>query len=200
MESYKGFSLEVPDDVYPPSDDSFLLADAAAFLRGNVLEIGCGSGLASLSCAKAHPDTLVLGVDINPSAVRAAKQNADRNRIPNALFTESDLFSKVGVQRFDAILFNPPYLPTADDETVKGPLNHAFDGGADGRKVLDRFLGEFDPYLKPGGILLLIQSSLNGVEKTQSRLEGMGYKVRMMDSENFFFESIFLLKAEKPQV
>lgn len=200
MESYKGFSLEVPDDVYAPSDDSFLLADAAAFLRGSVLEIGCGSGIASLSCAKAHSDNLVLGVDISPSAVKAAKMNADRNMVPNALFTVSDLFSKVGVQRFDAILFNPPYLPTDDSEVVKGPLNHAFDGGADGRKVLDRFLSEFDPYLKPGGTLLLIQSSLNGVEKTQSVLEGKGYKVRMMDSENFFFESIFLLKAEKPQV
>ncbi|MFH0884959.1 MAG: HemK2/MTQ2 family protein methyltransferase [Candidatus Micrarchaeota archaeon] len=200
MESYKGFSLEVLDDVYPPSDDSFLLADAAAFLRGSILEIGCGCGIASISCAKAHPDNFVLGIDINPSAVKVAKQNADRNRVPNALFSVSDLFSKVGTQRFDAILFNPPYLPTADDETVQGPLNHAFDGGADGRKVLDRFLNEFDTYLKPGGTLLLIQSSLNGVEKTQARLEGMGYKVRMMDSENFFFESIFLLKAEKPQV
>ncbi len=200
MESYKGISIEVPDDVYPPSDDSYLLADAASYLRGSILEIGCGSGLASLSCARAHPDNFVLGVDINPSAVRIAKQNADHNRLPNALFTVSDLFSKVGIQRFDAILFNPPYLPTDDEEVIQGPLNHAFDGGSDGRRVLERFLGEFDPYLKPGGVLLLIQSSLNGLEKTQSRLASMGYKVRIQDSEDFFFESVFLLKAEKPQV
>jgi release factor glutamine methyltransferase len=200
MESYKGISIEVPDDVYPPSDDSYLLADAASYLRGSILEMGCGSGLASIACAKAHPENLVLGVDISSSAVRIAKQNADRNLLPNALFTVSDLFSKVGVQRFDAIIFNPPYLPTDDDEVIRGPLNHAFDGGADGRKVLERFLDEFDQFLKPGGVLLLIQSSLNGLEKTQSRLEGMGYKVRIMDSEDFFFESIFLLKAEKPQV
>jgi release factor glutamine methyltransferase len=200
MESYKGISILVPDDVYPPSDDSELLAEASSFLRGSILEVGCGSGLASLACAKADSENFVLGVDISLSAVRCAQQNADRNRLSNALFLVSDLFSKVGVQRFDAIIFNPPYLPTDDAERVEGPLNHAFDGGADGRKVLDRFLGEFDPYLKAGGTLLLIQSSLNGVEKTQSKLESMGYKVRMMDSENFFFESIFLMKAEKPQV
>ncbi len=200
MESHRGISLSVPDDVYPPSEDSHLLASSASYLRGSVLEMGCGTGLASLVCAKAEPENFVLGVDINPSAVKCAQQNADYNRIPNALFLVSDMFSKVGVQRFDAIMFNPPYLPTADDETLRGPLNHAFDGGADGRAVLDRFLGEFDQYLKPGGTLLLIQSSLNGIEKTQSRLEAMGYKVRVMDSEDFFFESVFLLKAEKPQV
>ncbi len=200
METYKGISLSVPDEVYPPSDDSYLLAEAAQHLRGSVLEVGCGSGIASLVCAKADPENFVLGVDINPAAVRCAQQNADKNRITNALFTQSDLFSKVGVQRFDAIIFNPPYLPTGEGEKVEGPLNHAFDGGADGRAVLERFLDSFDPYLKAGGVLLLIHSSLNGVEKTQSRLESMGYKVRMMDSENFFFESIFLVKAEKPQV
>jgi release factor glutamine methyltransferase len=200
METYKGISLSVPDEVYPPSDDSHLLAEAAQHLRGSILEVGCGCGLAALVCAKADPENFVLGVDINPSAVRCAQQNADKNRLTNALFTVSDLFSKVGVQRFDAIMFNPPYLPTDEGEHVAGPLNHAFDGGADGRRVLDRFLSEFDRFLKPGGVLLLIQSSLNGVEKTQSRLEVMGYKVRIMDSEDFFFESIFLLKAEKPQV
>lgn len=200
METYKGISFSVPDDVYPPSEDSYLLAEAARFLRGSILEMGCGCGLASLMCAKADPENFVLGVDINPSAVRCAQQNADRNRLTNAIFIVSDLFSKVGVQRFDAIIFNPPYLPTTESEQLAGPLNHAFDGGSDGRKVLDRFFDEFDHYLKPGGTLLLIQSSLNDVEKTQSRLEKMGYKVRFMDSENFFFESIFLIKAEKPQV
>jgi release factor glutamine methyltransferase len=200
MESFKGISIEIPDDVYPPSEDTELLAEAAAFLRGRILEMGCGSGAASLACAKADPHNFVLGVDISMSAVRCAQANADRNRLSNALFMASDLFSKVGVQRFDAIMFNPPYLPTDDSETVRGPLNHAFDGGADGRKVLDLFLDQFDAYLKPGGTLLLIQSSLNGCDKTQSKLEGMGYKVRMMDSDNFFFESIFLMKAEKPQV
>ena len=200
METFRGISLSVPDDVYPPSEDSYLLASSAAYLRGSILEVGCGTGIASLACARADPENFVLGVDISPSAVKCAQGNADANRIHNAIFSVSDMFSDVGVQRFDAILFNPPYLPTAEGEQVRGPLNHAFDGGPDGRKVLDDFLSRFDSYLKPGGVLLLIQSSLNDLEKTTGRLEGLGYKVRVMDSEDFFFESVFLLKAEKPQV
>lgn len=200
MESFRGISISVPDDVYPPAEDSMLLAEAAWLLRGNILEMGCGSGLASLSSAKVHPENFVLGVDVSLSAVRCAQSNADRNRISNALFLVSDMFSKVGAQRFDAIMFNPPYLPTEKGERLQDPLNKAFDGGEDGRQVLNKFLSEFDPFLKPGGTLLLIQSSLNNLEETRERLEGMGYKVRIMDNEDFFFESIFLLKAEKPQV
>jgi len=200
MESYRGIAIDVPDDVYPPSDDSFLLADYARHLKGSILEIGCGSGIATLACAKSSPDNLVLGVDISGSAVKCAKQNADKNLITNALFMTSDLFSQVGGQKFDAIMFNPPYLPTEEGERLKDPLNAAFDGGKDGRAVLDKFLGEFDHYLKPGGTLLLIHSSLNDVEKTRERLEAIHYKVRIMDNEDFFFESIFLLKAEKPNV
>lgn len=200
MESFRGISISVPDDVYPPAEDSSLLAEAAWHLRGHVLEMGCGSGLASLSCAKAHPENFVLGVDVSHSAVKCAQSNADKNRITNALFLVSDMFSKVGAQRFDSILFNPPYLPTDKSERLPDPLNSAFDGGEDGRAVLDKFLGEFDRHLKAGGTLLLIQSSLNDLEKTRTRLEGLGYKVRIMDNEDFFFESIYLLKAEKPHI
>ncbi len=196
--THGGILLSVPDSVYPPAEDSFMLAAGALKLRGGILEIGCGSGIASLVCAKADPSNLVLGVDINPDAVRCARSNARSNRIPNASFIVSDLFARVQGKEFDAILFNPPYLPTAGSEKVGGSLNHAFDGGEDGRAVLDRFLGRFDRYLKPGGTLLLIQSSLNGREKTVKKLRSLGYKTRTIAEERFFFERLFLIKALKP--
>jgi len=191
--------LRVPDSVYPPAEDSFMLADAAAKLRGEVLEIGCGSGIASLSAAKAG--CKVLGVDINPEATECATENAKRNGITNAEFARSDLFSTVPKsKKFDGIVFNPPYLPTSKEERVGGNLNHAFDGGADGRAVLDRFLAEFNRHLKPGGVLLLVQSSLNDQEKTEAALRSLGYKTEVAARENFFFERLFLIRAEKPQL
>jgi len=202
---YAGLKLSIPDDVYPPAEDSFMLADAAKSVHGKVLEIGCGSGIASLACAKANPKTRVLGVDINSEAVKCARENAKRNGIANAEFIVSDFFSNVpkpanDALGFDAILFNPPYLPTEYNEKLEGPLNEAFDGGNDGRKMLDPFLDRFDPYLKPGGTLLLVQSSLNGPKKTKTKLERLGYKVGIASRQDFFFESVFIYQAVKPSM
>lgn len=195
--SFHGLVIETSDDVYPPSDDSFMLAKGAQSLRGKVLEIGCGSGIASLSCAASAPANQVLGIDINPSAVECAKGNARRNGIRNAGFLQSDLFRDVPALEYDAIMLNPPYLPTSEDERLSGDINLAYDGGPDGRMVLERFLGDFDRYLRPGGTLLLIQSSLNGREKTLSILSGMGYSAVIDLEEAFFFEKLCLIDARK---
>jgi release factor glutamine methyltransferase len=191
---YDDLYLVVNENVYHPAEDSLMLADAAKGLKGNVLEVGSGSGLASLSAARSADS--VLGVDINPEAVECARVNAERNSISNVEFKPSDLFSGVEGQ-FDTILFNPPYLPTADDEHVAGQLDKAFDGGKDGRGVLDRFLERFQEHLKPKGILLLVQSSLNDLEETEAKLSSMGFRTEVMGQQDFFFEKLFLLKAER---
>lgn len=193
--SYKGLLFSIPDDVYFPADDSILLADAAAGLSGNVLEIGCGCGIASLVISKTAD--LVTGVDINPEAVICAKANAEHNKITNADFIKSDLFSNIEKTAFDAILFNPPYLPTKKEERLRGSLNYAFDGGDDGRATIDRFLKEFNDYLKPQGMLLLVQSTLNDYNKTCAILENLGYRISVTNRKDFFFESLLLLRAIK---
>lgn len=189
--SYKQLKLHVPDDVYPPAEDSFLLAGASCE-AGDVLEVGCGSGIVSLSWAGKNN---VLGVDINPSAVKTSITNASRNGI-KASFIESDLFSNVP-GKFDAILFNPPYLPTSDEEKLEGNINRAFDGGKDGRETLERFLSEFSGHLKAGGTLYLIQSSLNDIDSTLSRLRALGFTVETIGKHEFFFERLVLLKASR---
>ncbi len=181
----------MPDSVYLPAEDSYMLADAA-YRTGDVLEVGCGCGIVSLSWAR---ENNVLGADINPEAVQAAKENAQANGL-HADFIQSDLFSAIE-GRFDVILFNPPYLPTSDDERLEGGINMAFDGGTDGRAVLDRFLECFEEHLKPDGTLFLVQSSLNGLDETISILESKGFNVEIMEKHGFFFERLCLLKARK---
>jgi release factor glutamine methyltransferase len=190
---YDGLTLTVHEDVYRPAEDSLMLADAVKGLRGSVLDVGCGSGLASLSAARSAES--VLGVDINPEAVACAVDNAKKNGLGNATFIQSDLFSNVEGQ-YDAILFNPPYLPTSDDEHVAGLLDKAFDGGKDGRTVLERFLDDFANHLKPEGVLYLVQSSLNDLEKTEKKLNDSGFRTEVINQQDFFFEKLFLLKAE----
>ncbi len=173
--------------VYLPAEDSYLLASAAQPL-GKILEIGCGSGYVSIEWAKHNQ---VEGVDINPIAVEVAKENA-RRMGANITFYHSDLFSQVK-GKFDGILFNPPYLPTDEKTRINDELNLAFDGGKNGRKTLDRFLGEFETYLNPGGKMFLIQSSLNNLNKTLKALNK--YDTKIIAEEQFFFEKLYLLEV-----
>ncbi len=191
---FYGLELEVFPDVYEPAEDSFLLSKYAKGLRGRVLDIGTGCGIQALVCAKADPANRVLGVDLNPSAVRNARLNAEKNRVMNAEFLESDLFSDVR-GTFDAIIFNPPYLPTSEDEKVKGNLNLAFDGGPSGREITDRFLHEFPAFLKKDGTMLMIESSLAGIGSTEAKLRKVGFAARILDEEKFFFEKIAVIEA-----
>ncbi|MFH1521145.1 MAG: HemK2/MTQ2 family protein methyltransferase [Candidatus Micrarchaeota archaeon] len=192
---FAGLDLIICPSVYEPAEDSFLLANAAMKLKGKILEVGCGSGIVSLICARAGND--VIGVDVNSAAIKCAKENAKRNKIKSVRFIKSDLFSKVPKEKFDAILFNPPYLPTSKEEIISGALNLAFDGGPDGMDVIKNFLNHVNDYLKHGGSLFLVQSSLSDEKFIVNRLHEMGYKIEFIAEEKFFFEKLYLTRATR---
>ena len=190
--------IETAPTVYEPAEDSFLLATYASSLEGRVLDIGTGTGIAALSAAYAHPRNDVVGVDINPASVECAKRNAKLNRLSNAEFSQSDMFSEVK-GKFDAILFNPPYLPTTREERLKiAEENAAYDGGESGMEALYRFAGEVSRFLPSGGRAGVIATSLrDGIEHTLSQLkENMGI-ASVVAQEEFFFEKIALVEAIK---
>ena len=125
MEYDPDIDIRVIDDVYPPSEDSILLIESLDVREGErILEIGCGSGVVSLHCARYG--ATVTSVDINPSAVECTRRNAENNGLQLDI-RQSDLYEKVD-GRFDTIVFNLPYLPV-DDE---GMLAKAWSGGPDG--------------------------------------------------------------------
>lgn len=134
----RDLQLEPHPDVYWPSDDSLMLAGAVEDLpRGRILEVGTGTGFVALVAARAGHE--VVATDRNPAAVRLARRNARRNGLRVSV-VRADLLRGLRPARFDAIAFNPPYLPTAPADHVPGPLDAAFDGGATGRAVLERFV------------------------------------------------------------
>ena len=192
--------LSVSGSVYSPAEDSFLLAKHSVTLKGRILDFGCGSGIQALANAKANPSNEVIGVDINPEAVACATGNAKRNKIRNARFVVSDLFGSLnGMEgKFDGIIFNPPYLPDIESESkfvLRAEL--ALGGGITGREITNRFLGEFDAYLNGSGVLLLLQSSINGIDETIRKLEEKGFAAEIVSQESFFFEKLYVLKAGK---
>ena len=196
---YEGLALSVLPTVYLPAEDSFLLAKWAAKLaRGKVLEMGCASGIVSLSVASADAKNDVTGLDINPNAVECSEENAKRNRIGNAHFLQSDMFATVGNGKYDWVIFNPPYLPTTNAEKLADRMeNAAYDGGKTGRDVIERFLDEFVGHLKADGGLLLLSSSLANTEKTIKMLENKGFDAKILEEEKFFFEKIEIILARR---
>jgi len=192
------FEFEADEVVYEPSDDSFLLAENLNIKQGDrVLEIGTGSGIVAMYASKVALE--VLATDINFNAIELAEKNFKNNNIHNIKLLFGDLFEPINSdlkekeRKFDLILFNTPYLPTDTDEILEDDLNYAFDGGLDGRSVIDRFLNQIKNHLNEGGRVQLIQSSLSNVEKTLLKLEELGFLVEITASEKFFFEEIVLI-------
>ena len=186
------FIINTDDNVYVPAEDSYLLADNLEIKKGqSVLEIGTGSGIVAMYASRLTDDITVT--DINFDACELARKNFTENGIENIEILWGNLFEVVENRKFDVILFNTPYLPTEDDEVLDNTINYAFDGGLNGRKVIDLFLNEVGNHLNDGGIVQMIQSSLSGNDETLARLDEMGFIAEIAASEHFFFEDITLI-------
>ena len=190
------FEIETDDLVYIPSDDTFLLAENLEIKEGqSVLEIGTGSGLVSMYASLLTDD--VTATDINYNALELAEKNFKLNNINTIKLEFGDLFEPVKDKKFDVILFNTPYLPTDSDDIINDDLNYAFDGGLDGRKVIDRFINEVSNHLNDKGIVQIIQSSLSDNDRTLHMFDRNGFIAEIAASEKFFFEEIVLINAYK---
>lgn len=188
------FIINTSPTVYMPAEDSYLLADNLQVKPGDsVLEIGTGSGIVAMYASKITDKITVT--DINFDAVKLAEDNFKANNIENIEVLFGNLFEPVKNRKFDVILFNTPYLPTDEGDIIDDNLNYAFDGGLNGRKVIDLFLDEVKNHLNPKGIVQLIQSSLSDNDKTLSRLDELGFIAEIAESEHFFFEDVVLINA-----
>ena len=193
---YGGDEFKVHPNVYEPAEDTFLLAGNLDVHRGErVLELGTGCGLLAILAAKAG--VKVVATDINPSALECARVNAATQGVKDYIdFRLGDLFEPVFGERFDLIVFNPPYLPVRPEEALGAPLDLAWEAGPDGRAVIDRFLGELPKHLTPNGRAMFVQSSLADISKTLRMLGTNGFQVKIL-REKLPFECLYLLHCFK---
>ena len=190
------FIINTDDNVYIPAEDSYMLADNLEIKPNqSVLEIGTGSGIVAMYASRLTDRITVT--DINFDACELARKNFADNGIENIEILFGNLFEPVENRKFDVILFNTPYLPTEDDEIIDDTINYAFDGGLNGRKVIDMFLNEVGNHLNDGGIVQMIQSSLSGNDETLARFDELGFIAEIKATEHFFFEDITLINAYK---
>jgi len=188
---YKNTVIKTTPSVYEPSEDSFLLAEAAlSEVKGSesILEVGCGSGIIS-AVVKASTGARIAGIDINPYAAACTKENG-----VDAIV--GDLLSCIK-GKFDVIIFNPPYLPTAKEESTEEWINVALDGGLDGRRIISRFLEDAGAHLVENGRILMLVSSLTGLEEVKSKMMSLDYAVEEKSQERFMFEQLTVIVGTK---
>jgi release factor glutamine methyltransferase len=183
-------NLHVFSSVYPPKEDSFLLAESVIIKRGSaVLDMGCGSGIQGIIAFNKGAGSVTF-VDINTKALTNVRKNLSETRIDKSLFIQSDLFEQVK-GKFDVILFNPPYVPT---EKIKWKDT---DGGSEGREIIDVFLHVFPLYLKKNGKCFFLQSSLNGIKQTQTMLREHSFEHEIVGRKKLFFEELIVIACWK---
>jgi release factor glutamine methyltransferase len=159
--------------VFAPISDSWLLARVVCehvMPGARVLDACTGSGVVGVAAARAGGR--VTSVDVSRRAIASAWLNGRLNGVRIEAL-RGDLVAPVAGRAFDIIAANPPYVPAAGPLPTSGPAR-AWDAGRDGRALLDRLLAEAPPRLAPGGVLLLVQSDLLGVQPTLERLRAAG--------------------------
>lgn len=186
MKIEERISVETFPDVYPPSEDSYLLIESFDVGRGeSVLEIGCGSGIVSLHCAS--NGALVTAIDVNEQAVECTIENFLRNSL-EATVLVSDVCDRVrGV--FDTFVFNLPYLPVSEN----GTLEAAWSGGPGGTGPLPRVLDCAKEHLECGGRIIIVVSSLMDQEELEGLLKGT--EVSELGRLHLFFETLRVLEV-----
>ncbi|MDX6697482.1 MAG: release factor glutamine methyltransferase [Solirubrobacteraceae bacterium] len=169
-----GLRLVTPPGVFRPISDTRLLARTARPLvpGHRVLELCTGSGAIAVDLAR-NGAREVVAVDLSRRAVATARFNARLNGAWVEV-RHGDLLEAVAGERFDVIVSNPPYVPSADGGIPTRGLRRAWDAGADGRALLDRILTEAPRALNPGGHLLVVHSSICGERPTLDRLHAAG--------------------------
>ncbi|MFJ5046212.1 HemK2/MTQ2 family protein methyltransferase [Streptomyces sp. NPDC088719] len=168
--------------VYRPQTDTLLLA--LAMRREGIgpgtdlLDLCTGSGALALHAARLG--ARVTAVDISRRAVASARLNTAFARLPVTV-RRGDLLRPLAGRTFDAVVSNPPYVPAPGPSASRHGPGRSWDAGPDGRAVLDRICDDAFTALRPGGLLLLVQSGLSRPEETVGRLSAAGLCVSVTD-------------------
>lgn len=157
------------EDVLSPRPDTEILVEESiqtAKTHGlkSVLELGVGSGCVLLSILKEITDIQGVGVDCSRKALFIARQNLENLKLQKRCqLMEADWFKddflKLFSQKFDMVVSNPPYIPTADISELEPEVKNfdpmmALDGGKDGLDSYKRIAFLLPNLLKKGGYAL----------------------------------------------
>jgi HemK-related putative methylase len=152
-----------------------------------VLDMGTGSGVGAIFAARYA--RRVVAVDINPEAVRCASINAQLNHLEQKIdIRHGDLFAPVQAERFDIILFNPPF--------VRGTPRNDRDRAWRSNDVAERFAAGLATHLKPGGFALVLLSTFGDAAFFLEEFRKRGCAVSVLAERRFVNERLAIFRLE----
>ncbi|SIR95597.1 methyltransferase [Williamsia sterculiae] len=184
--------------VYRPDVDSALLCAAVSReLLGHrempsAAEICAGSGIASIYAARLGAS--VTALDRGRRQVAAIRINAARNRT-RVRARRADVRAPLPLEPVGLLFANPPYVPTPVD-AADTPAARAWNAGGRGRDILDAIIEQIPTVVRPGGVVLLVHSALNGVDETLQRLAQVGCKARVTRRHSVAFGPVMRERSE----
>ncbi len=172
---FMSLPFRVRPGVFIPRPDTEVLVEAveAWFLpprgefrrkiggRITVLDICCGSGVIGISLVSRLQDVDCVAVDIDAGAVALARENAVSNGVESrvrCLEADASEFLRGRPGPYDAVVCNPPYVPSGDIAGLLPELRDhepalGLDGGADGLRFYRELVPLLTPVTVPGGMV-----------------------------------------------
>jgi release factor glutamine methyltransferase len=158
--------FKVDARVLIPRPETELLVEAALHrlpkdAPGRALDVCTGSGCIAISLAAERPQATVYATDLSPDACTLAKENAQALGVAERVhILQGNLFAPLPPDaRFDVVVSNPPYIASAEIDTLSAEVRReprmALDGGKDGLALIRRVAEGARRHLVPGGLLAM---------------------------------------------
>jgi release factor glutamine methyltransferase len=164
-QEFMSLEFQVTPAVLIPRQDTEVVVEAVLQRldpgrRLQVADCGTGSGAIAISLAHYLPLAVVYATDCSPAALAVAQENARRLNLAGRLvFRQGDFLAPLGGLPLDALVANPPYIPTGELDKlppeVQAEPRIALDGGPDGLAAYRILLPAAPQVLKPGALLAL---------------------------------------------
>ena len=185
---FYGLPFLVDRNVLIPRIDTEVLVFTALELMKNtpeprILDLCCGSGCIGCTLARKLPNARVIFADISPEALAVTRKNVSLHRLAQrSVCMNADALSPppLRMENFDLLCCNPPYITTAEMETLDPSVKDwepalALDGGSDGLVFYRGVLENWKSVLKDNGIVIFEVG------------EGQAEPVRSLLVENGFY-------------
>jgi release factor glutamine methyltransferase len=164
---FYSLSFEVsPAVLIPRPESEFVVVEFLALTKTlesvRAVDVGTGSGCLAIASAHRHPGARLVAIDISDEALAVARRNAAQHGVADRVeFRPGNRLDPViGEGPFDAVISNPPYIPTAQIDRLEAGVRdyeprQALDGGPGGLDMVHGLIEQSITLLKPGGHLIL---------------------------------------------